>query len=162
MQQEERNLEQEYSAAVEAAARQLSYRGLSASALRGKLMEKGHAEDAAEYAAAWLAERGLLDDGRFAEETARAYERRGYGPMRIAQELRRRGVTREDADRAMEHYEPDLDAMRALLDKRLRGDLSDRKAVDRAIAALQRRGFRWDDIRQAVKDYGAELEDGFD
>ena len=52
--------------------------------------------------------------------------------------------------------------MRALLDKRLGGDLSDRKEVQKAIAALQRRGFLWEDIRSALNEYGASIDADFD
>ena len=49
-----------------------------------------------------------------------------------------------------------------VLNKRLRGDLSDRKEVGKAVAALQRRGFRWDDIRRALDAYGARMEDEYE
>ena len=62
----------------------------------------------------------------------------------------------------MEDCEPDLDAMLALLDKRLHGDLSDRKEVNKAVAALQRRGFLWEDIRRALNEYGASIDADFD
>ncbi|MFQ9128137.1 MAG: hypothetical protein ACLR4Z_16745 [Butyricicoccaceae bacterium] len=45
--------------------------------------------------------------------------------------------------------------MLSLLEKRLHGDLSDRKEVDKAVAALQRRGFSWGDIKNALEEYGA-------
>lgn len=152
-------LEALYRRALDAAAKQLSYRALSAGALRDKLLAKGFPEDAADFALAWLTERGLLDDGAFAASVVRAYERRGYGPMRIRQELHKRGVSRGDADGAMEGFEADLAKMTALLDKRLHGDLSERKEVDKAVAALQRRGYRWEDIRAALRAYGAEIEE---
>ena len=107
-------------------------------------------------------ERGLLSDSRFAESTVHSYERRGYGELRIRQELRRRGVSREDADAALEDYEPDGGALRSLLEKKLKGDLSDPKQVQRTIAFLQRRGFKWGDIRRALNEYGAELDEQFD
>lgn len=155
-------MERAYQRALDAAARQLSYRALSAAALRDKLTGKGHEEDAVDYAVAWLTERGLLSDDQFAEETVRAYERRGYGAARIRQELHRRGVDRETAEQAMADFSPDMARLRALLDKRLRGDLSDRREVDKAVAFLQRRGFRWDEIRQALREYGAQLDEDFD
>lgn len=157
---EEEDLETLYARALDTAAKQLSYRALSQSMLRDKLMEKGFPAHAAEYALAWLEERGLLDDSAFAASVTRAYQRRGYGEMRIRQELMRRGVSRELADEALEDFEPVLDSMTALLDKRLHGDLSSRREVDKAVAALQRRGYRWDDIRAALKAYGAQIEDG--
>ncbi len=151
---EREELERRYAAALDAAAKQLSYRALSTKLLRDKLLEKGHAEDAAEYALEWLRARGLLDDEAFAQSVVRSYMRRGYGEMRVRQELARRGVPRELAEDAMQCYETEDDALLALLDKRLRGDLSDRKEVDKAIAALQRRGYRWEDIKRALRAYG--------
>ena len=59
--------EDKYRAALDAAAKQLSCRALSTKMLRGKLLAKGHDEEAADYALAWLTERSLLSDGQFAE-----------------------------------------------------------------------------------------------
>lgn len=151
--------EEQYRAALDAAARQLSYRALSAAALRDKLIEKGHSEDAADYAVAWLIERRLLDDAAYAESVVRSYARRGYGAARIRQELTRRGVDRGTAEAALLGYAPEPAQLRALLDKRLRGDVSDRKEIDKAVAALQRRGFSWQAIRDALAEYGQQLPD---
>ena len=151
--------EEQYRAALDAAARQLSYRALSAAALRDKLIEKGHSEDAADYAVAWLIERRLLDDAAYAESVVRSYARRGYGAARIRQELTRRGVDRGTAEAALLGYAPEPAQLRALLDKRLRGDVSDRKEIDKAVAALQRRGFSWQEIRDALTEYGQQLPD---
>ena len=148
--------EDKYRAALDAAAKQLSYRALSAKMLRDKLLDKGHDEQAADYALAWLAERNLLDDAAFAESVVRSYARKGYGAARIRQELTRRGVSREDAETAMQTFSPDRAQILALLDKRLRGDLSDRREIDKAVAALQRRGFSWGDIKGALEEYGEE------
>ena len=52
--------EDKYRAALDAAAKQLSCRALSTKMLRGKLLAKGHDEEAADYALAWLTERSLL------------------------------------------------------------------------------------------------------
>ena len=150
--------EDKYRAALDAAAKQLSYRALSTKMLRGKLLAKGHDEEATDYALAWLTERSLLSDGQFAENVVRSYARRGYGAARIRQELSRRGISREDADAAMELFSPVLPQMLSLLEKRLHGDLSDRKEVDKAVAALQRRGFSWGDIKNALEEYGASLD----
>ena len=136
--------EDKYRAALDAAAKQLSCRALSTKMLRGKLLAKGHDEEAADYALAWLTERSLLSDGQFAETVVRSYARRG--------------ISREDADAAMELFSPALPQMLSLLEKRLHGDLSDRKEVDKAVAALQRRGFSWSDIKNALEEYGASLD----
>ena len=146
-----------YHAALDAAARQLSYRALSASMLRDKLLDKGHDEQAAEYAVAWLLERGLLDDAAYADSVVGSCARKGYGAARIRQELTRRGIDRDTAEAAMQTFSPDEAQMLALLEKRLRGDVSDRKEVEKAVAALQRRGFAWNDIKRALETYGSSL-----
>lgn len=146
-----------YQKALDAAAKQLSYRALSTKMLRDKLLEKGHEDMAADYAVAWLTERGLLSDETFADSVVRTYQARGCGPMRIRQELTRRGVSRETADAALEGFSADQAQLTALLDKRLKGNLSDRKEIDKAVAFLQRRGFAWQDIRDALTAYEASL-----
>lgn len=154
--------EDKYRAALDAAAKQLSYRALSAKALRDKLLDKGHDEEAADYALAWLTERRLLDDTAYAESVVRSCARKGYGEMRIRQELTRRGVDRETAEAALAGFSPDRAQLIALLDKRLRGDVSDRKEIDKAVAFLQRRGFSWQDIRDALAAYGQSIPDTFE
>ena len=144
--------EDKYRAALDMAAKQLSYRALSAKMLRDKLLAKGHDEEAADYALAWLTERSLLNDMLFAESVVRGYTRKGYGAARI-----RRGIDRDTAEAAMQTFSPDEAQMLALLEKRLRGDVSDRKEVEKAVAALQRRGFAWNDIKRALETYGNSL-----
>ena len=151
--------EDKYRAALDAAAKQLSYRALSAKMLRDKLVAKGHDEEAADYALAWLTERSLLSDEVYAESVVRGYTRKGYGAARIRQELTRRGIDRDTAEAAMQSFSPDEAQMLVLLEKRLRGDVSDRKAVEKAVAALQRRGFAWSDIKRALEVYGSSLPD---
>ena len=155
-------LEDLYARTLDAAARQLSYRALSAAALRDKLTETGYPDEAVEYALAYLTEHGFLNDEQYAESAVRSYARRGYGTLRIRQELTRRGVDRETAQAALAGHAPDPDTLRALLDKRLHGDLSDRKEVQKAVAFLQRRGYLWEDIRRALNEYGAEIAADFD
>lgn len=151
-----------YRRTLDAAARQLSYRALPVSALHDKLIEMGYPEEAAAYALAYLSEHGFLDDHKFAESAVRSYARRGYGTLRIRQELTRRGVDRAAAQEALEAHTTDLDVLCALLEKRLHGDLSDRKEVQKAIAYLQRRGFLWEEIRQALNAYGASIDAAFE
>ena len=151
--------EDKYHAALDAAAKQLSYRALSSAMLRDRLLAKGHDEEAADYALAWLTERRLLDDPAYAESVVRGYTRKGYGAARIRQELTRRGIDRETAAAALQTFSPNEAQMLALLEKRLRGDVSDRKEIEKAVAALQRRGFSWSEIKHALETYGSSLPD---
>lgn len=144
-------------AVLDAAAKQLSYRALSANKLYEKLTEKGFSEQEAAYAVAWMTEHRLLDDTAYAAGVVRSCTRKGYGAPRIRQELTRRGIEREIADAVLQDFSPDPGVLHALLEKRLHGDVSDRRQVEKAVAALQRRGFGWNEIRQALADYGDSL-----
>lgn len=157
MTQEE--LEKAYEKAVNDAAKQLSYRDLSKSMLLEKLISKGHSEDAAEYAIAYLEQRNLLDDKRYAETLLRSYARKGYGTRRINQELKKRGLSKDYYEEIYQEYETDFSLLHSLLDKKLKGDTSDRKEIQKAIAFLQRRGFSWSEIKQALDSYIKEYKE---
>lgn len=151
--------EEEYEAAANTAAAMLSRRPLSETMLLRKLREKQFSEDSAQYAAERMRLLGALDDTAFAELIVRNYRVKGCGKMRIRQELQQRGIPREIAQEVLEDFEPDWDAMTALLHKKLRGDVSDRTEVDKACAALQRKGFSFSQIRQALTDYCEQLDE---
>ncbi len=146
-------LEKAYEKALNDAVKQLSYRDLSKTILIEKLISKGHSEDAAEYAAAYLEERKFLDDTRYAQMLLKSYSRKGYGTRRIKQELKKRGISNENANEVYNEYETDYSILNSLLDKKLKGDVSDRKEIQKAIAFLQRRGFSWSEIKKALDEY---------
>ncbi|MEZ5502052.1 MAG: regulatory protein RecX [Halioglobus sp.] len=54
-----------------------------------------------------LAEEGLQSDARFAQSYARQRIDRGYGPLRMREELRERGVTESDIDSALQELAVD-------------------------------------------------------
>jgi len=107
----------------------------------------------------WLEDLGYLNDGEYAVEVARTYARRGYGVKKIRDELYRRGVPRELWDGALEQLEDPAEQIDALLAKKLENKTPDRKELQRASAALARRGFAWADISAALRRYGAEIEE---
>lgn len=151
--------EEEYDRAAGAAAAMLARRPLSEKRLLEKLKEKEFSEDSAQYAVERMHILGALDDRAFAERIVRSYRARGCGKLRIRQELEHRGIPREISQEVLEDFEPDWDAMLALLEKKLHGDVSDRARNDKACAALQRKGFSFSQIRQAMERY-SELLDG--
>ena len=52
-----------------------------------------------------------------------------------------------------------MERVTAFLEKKLRGQQDDPKAVKRTTDALLRRGFRWEEIRAGLARYGAEIEE---
>ena len=108
----------------------------------------------------WLEEFGYLNDGAYAAELAQSCARRGYGPKKIRDEFYRRGVPRELWDQALEDLEDPAEQLDAFLSKKLAGvEHPDRKELQRASAALARRGYQWTDISAALRRYGAEIEE---
>ena len=67
-------------------------------------MAKGCEPGLAAQVAGELAASGLADDRRFAEVYARSRVARGYGPLRVTQELRQRGIGQELAREVLADY----------------------------------------------------------
>ena len=74
------------------AIRLLAPREHSRLELRRKLLKRNHAPEIVEEALSRLQEQGLLSDERFVEQYIVMRKRKGYGPVRIRQELRERGI----------------------------------------------------------------------
>ena len=135
----------------------LSKRPMSAQELFKKLTEKGAEEQAAAACVRWLLDQRLLDDESYAAAVARHYAAKGYGPGRIRQELSRRGVPREYWDEAIEQRPDNTEKIDKLIRARLH-DPDDRDEVRKVTAALFRRGYDWEQIREALARFRAEPE----
>jgi len=126
--------------------RYLSYRPRSETEVRSYLRLLGCSPDAVETAIAKLRSLNYLNDESFARNWAwsRAQDR-GYGPARIEQELRTKGIdqslVREIVRETFEQADEEALA-RQLLAKRFKGqDFKEAKVWRRAAALLQRRGY---------------------
>lgn len=135
------------------AAGMIGRRALSKSELQRRLIRGGAAEADAQAAANWLEDIGAVDDPAYAAAVVRDYGRRGYGPARIREELRRRGVPRELWEVALEELPDSEDILDDLIRKRCRGDLSDPREVKRLSDGLLRRGFSWSQVKEALSRY---------
>lgn len=129
-----------------------------------ELMEKvGRvtSREAAEEAVRHLAEIGLTDDEEYARSlAAELFERKGFSASRVRCELLKKGIDRELAERIAGESAPDpAQAIGKLLNKRYARDLGDEKGRRRASAALQRLGYRWDDIKSALREFADGRDD---
>ena len=147
------------SSAKVTAANMIGSRALSKKELERRLVRKGADEADAEAAADWLEDIGAVDDAAYAAAVARDYGRRGYGPARVREELRRRGVPKELWDGAMEELPDSAATLDALIQKKCRGQLSDPKEIKRVSDGLLRRGFSWGEVRAALSRYAEIIED---
>lgn len=126
--------------------------------LVSKLVEKGAEAPDAEAAADKMVEYGFVNDEKYAGMVVRHYAAKGYGAARVREELRRRRLPRELWDAALGQMPDNSAAAAAILAQKLRGRGADRDALRRAMSALVRRGFSWDEARRAADSYLAEME----
>ncbi len=126
--------------------------------LAAKLVEKGEEPEAAEQAAERMAELGFVNDENYAGMVVRHYAAKGFGRQRIREELRRRRLPRELWDAALEELPDQTETADRLLETRLRGRAPEGEELRRACAYLLRRGFSWDEVREAA----ARLSEGWE
>ena len=141
------------------AASIIGSRALSKRELTRRLVKKGSEEADAKAAADWLEDIGAVNDAAYAASLARHYGGRGYGPARVREELRRRGVDRSLWDQALEELPEAAETLDRLIQKKCGGDLADPREKKRVSQALMRRGFDWSDVRAAMGRYTEVLED---
>lgn len=107
-----------------------------------------------------LVQLGLIDDWKYAEGAARrAADGKHYGPRRIRQILRQKGIPGAVIDRTLLPYMDEafqLTHLAYLLEKkynRLLTDPADRQKVEKCKAALARMGYGYSVIQEAVRIY---------
>ncbi len=132
----------------------LSRREHAAAELRRKLIEKGFDELFVDEALAGLAADGLLSDARYAESYVRSRMNRGFGPVRIREELRQRGVANELIGDCLAFQDQRwIETARSARQKRFGSELpSEMKARAKQLKFLQYRGFTSDQIKHIFKD----------
>lgn len=140
-------------------ARLTGSRMLSKKQVMEHLTRKGGDRELAEDTAQWLEELGAVDESAYAAAIARHYAAMGYGPGRVRQELQHRGVPRELWDDALARMPDPEEAIDRFLTAKLRGKTPDRATLQRLSAALQRRGFSWQDIRPALARLDRDMEE---
>ena len=131
----------------------LEHRSHSKRELTEKIARTAASRQAAQAAADHLEELGLLDDQAYAESYAKElFLRKRYGARRVRQELARKGIDREIIDQVLALYE-DQDpgeAISLVLERRYPQWRQDERVRRRAVAALQRLGYSYEQIRSAL------------
>jgi regulatory protein len=139
----------------------LSRRDYPRRALKERLADSGFADEAAESAVAALEDERLVNDARYVEATVAGRTARGQGPIRIALELRRQGVSAALVAAAVDARAPEWTERARDLRRRRFGADPPKDARERArqIRFLLQRGFSGDHIRWALGARGGdELE----
>ena len=157
-------LPRQYRAALDRAVGLLAMRAHARGEIEKKLTQAGYRPAVIEMVLYKLEREGLLDDADFSRQWVEARAGRKLGPRRIAQELRRKGVSSGDIEDALEEMDDDaqVEAAAALarkaLDRAKPGE-DPRKTAQRVIGMLVRRGYGWDIARAAIERCIGELDD---
>lgn len=144
--------------AFNSALNSLDYRDHSEREIRTKLLRKYDA-DCVEEAVRKLVELDLVNDERYAENYARElYEHKKFGKMRIKSELRAKGIAADIANEAVdalfEEEEPDnIQRIVDIIGKRYYNRMNDDVGHKKVFAALQRMGYSFSDIREAMSEF---------
>ena len=110
--------------------------------LRRKLLQREFAADHVDAVLQSLREQGLQSDARYAECYLRSRAEKGYGPMRIRQELRQRGVNEDLIGQTLAVAEYDWsEQARKVLAKKFGQPAEDFAEKAKQLKFLQYRGF---------------------
>ncbi len=139
--------------ALEYAAKQLGMRPLTRKELTRKLSDKGYDALLSEYALDRLESIGGLDDYMYAQLFVEDRAGRGWGAIRIRNELRTKGVSQDIIERALEELPDSEEQIERFIHAKADGKILDRKAIKRISDALIRRGFSWDEIGPVLARY---------
>lgn len=151
-------LEDEEYSCKEKALTLLEYSAHSAGRLSEKLA-RFYPAGTVERVVERLAGLGLLDDLDYGRRLAAdLVNLRGYGPDRVRQELLRHRLDRETVEQVMEGLADRDQAgpLAALVRKRYLKKLKEPRGREKTAAALRRRGYAWEDIRDALATVEAE------
>lgn len=144
--------------AFNSALNSLDYRDHSEKEIRAKLLRK-HDADYVDEAVEKLIELDLVNDERYAENYARElFEHKNFGKMRIKSELRAKGISADIANAAVEELfdeeEPDnIQRIVDIIGKRYYNRMNDEVGRKKVFSALQRMGYSFSDIREAMSEF---------
>lgn len=134
----------------------LEYRDHTSRELREKIARSTASPEAARAAVERMEELGLVDDDSYGRRYAKElFERKKYGPMRVRQELRQKGIRPELIDELIDEYDdPEAFAehIGEILERKYSGWQEDEKVRRRALAALQRMGYSYEHIREGMRE----------
>ena len=144
------------SAARATAARIIGRHSMSCATLLKKLCDKGFSEIEAKEALDWLCELGIMDDLQYGESIVSHYRARGMGNRRIREELRNRGISREDTDTLLQDPVDMQDEILDFIKKKVTNLPVDIKLRAKITNALVRRGHSYDAIYDAFRRFEQE------
>lgn len=141
----------------------LEHRSHSKKELTEKIARTAASREAAQAAADRMEEIGLIDDAAYARDYARMLvERKKFGIRRAKMELSRKGIAPELIEEVLSPYVEvweDPQRLREILEKKYARWAEDEKIRRRAVAGLQRLGYSFEQIREAMSWENEDIYD---
>ena len=149
-------LPRQYPMALNNAVELLAQRAHASGEIAQKLRRRLFMEDTIEMVLYKLEKERLLDDEAFARDWAASRARSQIGRSRIKQELRMKGISAEMAEIALEELDEEEGdeaavALARKLLKRYSREADERKAMQKLFMAMARRGYGYEESKQAVE-----------
>ena len=148
-------LPRQYPMALNDAVALLAQRARASGEIKQKLRRKLYMEDTIEMVIYKLEKERFLNDEEFAREWAASRARSRIGKSRIMQELRMKGIPQEMAENALDEVDEDESdeaaaSLALKLLKRYSSEPDERKAMQKMLAAMARRGYGYEESRRAI------------
>ena len=139
---------------MDSALRLLTRREHSAKELSDKLKRKGYSQDEIDETLESCQRMNLQSDQRFVENYIRYRVRQGYGPLKIGQELKTKGVDSELISKELRQEGPNwLSYALGVWEKKSKGQLDlSFQEMQKQQRFLLYRGFDMDVIAQVMKE----------
>lgn len=132
----------------------LSRREHSQAEIRKKLISKGHDADEVDDIILRLVKEDILSDERYAESYVRQRVGKGYGPVRIRQELKQRDVSDYLITQSLSEYDAKwVEVVQRVYEKKYRCPPDDFKERGKRMNFLRYRGFSMDQISFILNQY---------
>lgn len=146
----------QYRHALDRAVGYLAARARSRREIEQKLLQAGYRPCTVEMVLYKLEREKLLDDADFARQWVESRSTHKLGRSRIAQELRRKGISQEEAEEALKAIDDDEQLAGAVelatkAAARMKPGEDPRKAAHRILGMLSRRGYGWDVAKEAIR-----------
>jgi regulatory protein len=142
---------------ISEALRLVSKRSYSNKNLQAKLIQKGYDIESAEKAAVRLKELNYINDEKFAEIYASYLLKKGRGEFAIKTALREQGIEKNLINNALKTIKTDCQPYEQIIKmmktkfKNFNG--KDKNEIRRVASFFLRRGFSFEDISKAVREY---------
>ncbi len=137
------------------AVRFLARREYCEKELTKKLTSRGASLESARQAVGELKDRNMINDARFAQALVRVRMSRGYGPIKIKDELRQKGVSSDLIESSLD-FDSEVwrDQIVRVLDRKYKDvPSSDYSEWAKRARFLQSRGYSTSQIRESLGDF---------